>query len=210
MYLAFLIIQSAIGNRQSAIGNRKSEINMPKPLTTDYPSYFGIYVNQVPEDDLEQAFRNQGKILPIFFSSITEEKSLHAYAKGKWTLREMLQHIIDAERIFNYRALCISRKEPVSLPSFDENIYAANSNANTRSWLRLIDEFFHLRISTEDLYKSFTEEMLIQKGMANNKPVNVVSIGFITIGHLYHHKKVIEERYLPDLTVPIDHGKNSF
>ena len=174
---------------------------MPKPIITDYPPHFAGYVNQVPEDDLEQAFGNQGKMLPVFFSSITEEKSLHTYAEGKWTLREMLQHIIDTERIFNYRALCISRKESVSLPSFDENIYAANSNANRRSWQSLTDEFFHVRISTEDLYKSFTGEMLIQKGMANNKSVNVVSIGFITIGHVYHHKKVIEERYGMTATV---------
>ena len=169
---------------------------MPKPIIKDYPAYFSVYINQVPEDDLDQSFCNQGKILPAFFSSITEEKSLHTYAEGKWTLREMLQHLIDAERIFNYRALCISRKESVSLPSFDENIYAANSNAIRRSWQSLLDEFFHVRISTEDLYKSFTKEMLIQKGMANNKTINVVSIGFITIGHVYHHKKVIEKRYL--------------
>jgi hypothetical protein len=169
---------------------------MSKPSITDYPQYFGRYINQVPEDDLEQAFSNQSNILPAFLSSITEEKSLHTYAEGKWTLREMLQHIIDTERIFNYRALCISRKEIVSLPSFDENLYAANSNANIRSWQSLIDEFFHVRITTEDLYKSFTEEMLEQKGTANNKSINVVSIGFIAIGHVYHHKQVIEERYL--------------
>ena len=169
---------------------------MSKPSITDYPQYFGRYINQVPEDDLEQAFSNQSNILPAFLSSITEEKSLHTYAEGKWTLREMLQHIIDTERIFDYRALCISRKEIVSLPSFDENLYAANSNANIRSWQSLIDEFFHVRITTEDLYKSFTEEMLEQKGTANNKSINVVSIGFIAIGHVYHHKQVIEERYL--------------
>ncbi len=169
---------------------------MSKPIITDYPANFAGYINQVPEDDLEQAFFNQREILPVFFLSITEEKSLFTYAEGKWTLREMLQHIIDAERIFNYRALCISRKESVSLPSFDENIYAANSHANKRSWQSLVDEFFHVRISSEDLYKSFTDEMLVQKGMANNNPINVLSFGFITIGHIYHHKTVIEERYL--------------
>ncbi len=142
---------------------------MSKPSRTDYPEYFGRYINRVPEDDLQQAFSNQGKILPAFLSSITEEKSLHTYAEGKWTLKEMLQHIIDTERIFNYRALCISRKETVSLPSFDENLYAANSNANKRSWQSLLEEFFHVRITTEDLYKSLTEEMLEQKGMDNNR-----------------------------------------
>ncbi|MBA2562833.1 MAG: DinB family protein [Chitinophagaceae bacterium] len=175
---------------------------MSKPIITDYPANFAGYINQVPEDDLEQAFFNQREILPVFFLSITEEKSLFTYAEGKWTLREMLQHIIDAERIFNYRALCISRKESVSLPSFDENIYAANSHANKRSWQSLVDEFFHVRISSEDLYKSFTDEMLVQKGMANYKPINVVSIGFITVGHIYHHKKIIEQRYF-GLTVPV-------
>ena len=169
---------------------------MPKPSTESYPAYFQKYVTLVPEDELITAFANQQHILKQFLSSITEEKSSYAYAAGKWTLKELLQHMIDTERIFNYRALCFSRKESVSLPGFEENDYAANSNANARSWQDLVEEFIAVRTSTELLYKSFSSDMLEISGSSNNNRATVNSLGFITLGHFYHHKKVIEERYL--------------
>ena len=168
---------------------------MPRPNINDYAIPFDRYISKVPEDDLEMAIKNQSLIIPGFLNSISEEKSLYAYAQGKWSIREVLQHLIDAERIFNYRALCIARKETVSLPGFDENTYAANSNGNARKWQSLVDEFTHVRSSTEDLYFSFTEEMLWQKGLSNNNIATPLSFGFVTIGHFYHHKKIIEERY---------------
>ena len=86
---------------------------MPKPNTADYPEYFGRYINQVLENDLTDAFKNQSLAIPGFLRSVSEQKSMHAYAEGKWTIKELLQHVIDAERIFNYRALCIARKETI-------------------------------------------------------------------------------------------------
>jgi hypothetical protein len=169
---------------------------MARPNVNDYPEYFASYIKQVPDEDLKSALKNQSLILPGFLSSITEEKSTYAYAEGKWSIKELLQHLIDAERIFNYRALCIARKETISLPGFDENTYAANSNGKTRKWQSLVDEFIHVRKSTEDLYLSFTEEMLAQKGLSNNNMITPLSLGFITVGHFYHHKRIIEERYL--------------
>jgi hypothetical protein len=169
---------------------------MPKPSPTTYPEYFKRYVDQVPEEDLSTAFSNQLSVINKLLNSITEEKSMYAYDTGKWTLKELLQHMIDTERIFNYRALCIARKESVSLPGFDENAYAANSNANNRTWEDMVDEFLTVRRSTEFLYKSFTDEVLDHSGLSNNKPTTVLSLGFTTLGHFYHHKKVMEERYL--------------
>ncbi|MEP7237396.1 MAG: DinB family protein [Ferruginibacter sp.] len=169
---------------------------MPKPSPTTYPAYFKNYVDQVPEEDLATAFGNQTAAITSLLNSITEERSMHSYADGKWTLKELLQHMTDAERIFNYRALCIARNETVSLPGFDENTYAAHSNANSRSWQHLADEFLAVRKSTEFLYESFTDDMLNTSGISNNNPLTVVSLGFTTIGHFYHHKKIIEERYL--------------
>src|SRR4051812_3235390 len=169
---------------------------MSKPATSDYPEYFGQYINQVEEDDLGTAFRNQFPKIENFLRSVDEEKAGYAYAPGKWTLKELLQHIIDTERIFNYRSLCFARKEAASLPPFDENIYADNSNANARSWKSLSNEFINVRRSTEDLFKSFTEEMLQQVGTASNKSISVLSLGFITVGHITHHIKVINEKYL--------------
>src|SRR3984885_15559899 len=114
---------------------------MPKPAATDYPEFFNRYIAQVQEDDLTEAFINQSIALPQFLRSISEQTSMHTYAEGKWTIKEMLQHITDAERIFSYRALCIARKEESSLLSFDENAYAENSYANAREWQDIVDEF---------------------------------------------------------------------
>lgn len=169
---------------------------MSKPLLTSYPPYFQKYVDQVAEEDLQTAFKNQSLELKPFLSKIDEAKSTYAYAEGKWTLKEVLQHIIDAERIFNYRALCIARKEKNSLPGFDENEYAANSNGNARKWQDLVDEFLTVRKGTEIMFNSFTDEMLETSGVSNKNPITVKSLGFITLGHYNHHKKIIEERYL--------------
>lgn len=169
---------------------------MAKPAPSSYSSYFKRYVDLVPGDDLLTAFENQLPVIMQFLSSITEEKSMYAYDTGKWTLKELLQHIIDTERIFNYRALCFARKETASLPGFDENGYAANSNANSRKWQDLVDEFLAVRKGTGWMYKSFTDEMLDFPGVSNNNPATARSFGFVTLGHFYHHKKVMEERYL--------------
>ena len=169
---------------------------MAKPSPSSYPAYFKRYVDQVPEDDLASAFQAQLSDARKFLATISEEKSMHAYAPGKWTLKEVLQHIIDAERVFNYRSLCFARGETSSLPGFDENLYAENCNANVRSWQSLVDEFFAVRSSTELMYASFTEEMLDRPGIANNNPSTARSFGFVTVGHFNHHKKVVEERYM--------------
>lgn len=169
---------------------------MPKPFQGSYPAYFQNYISQVKEDDLEEAFKNQQEIIRDFFDAIPEEKTNTGYAAGKWSLKELLQHIIDTERIFNFRALSFARKEQASLPGFEENDYAANSNANARSWKSLCEELKVVRKSTEMLYDSFSEEALNTSGMANNNPTSVLAMGFINVGHLNHHKRIIEERYL--------------
>lgn len=169
---------------------------MPKPSPSDYPVYFQQYIDQVPETDLITAMTIQTRELESFLSTIPEEKSLFAYEAGKWSIKELLQHIIDTERIFCYRALCIARGEKVNLPGFDENEYAANSHANERKWDDLVKEFAAVRYATELLFKSFTNEALDSIGSSNNKSISVSSIGFIITGHYYHHKKILLERYL--------------
>lgn len=168
---------------------------MSKPSPEKYPAYVQEYINQVPEDNLDPAFKNQAAIIEQFLTGITEEKSMYSYAPGKWTIKEMLLHITDAERIFSYRALCFARKEKTSLPGFEEDEYAANSNANERSWKSIVEEFFAVRKATELLFNSFSEATMQIVGNANNKPTSVASIGFIALGHFYHHKKILEERY---------------
>ena len=171
-------------------------MQIQKPLAADYPDFFATYINKVLENDLQEAFKNQSPIILDFLQSFNEEKSSYAYAPGKWTLKELLQHTIDAERVFQYRAMCIARGETASLPSFDENLYAQNSQANVRSWKNLSDEFITVRKSTEDLFHNFTGPMFKQKGIANGKSMTVASLGFITVGHVTHHIKVAQQKYL--------------
>jgi len=167
-----------------------------KPSTTTYPAYFQRYINQVKEDDLTLAFKNQMPAAEIFFQSISEELSKRKYAEDKWTIKEVLQHIIDAERVFSYRAMCFARKEQTMLPSFDENSYAINSNANDRTWNEMIEEFTATRKATEYLFNSFTDDALNTVGKASDYTISVAALGFITVGHVEHHIRIIQERYI--------------
>lgn len=169
---------------------------MSKTALGPHPTYFDRYISLVAEDDLQTAFKNQLPVITDLLNSISEEKSMYAYAPGKWTIKELLQHMTDTERIFAYRSLCFARKEAQSLPGFDEDLYAASSNANSRSWASLVSEFLMVRQSTEVLFGSFTEAALLHTGTANNNPATAISMGFTAIGHVYHHKKIMEERYL--------------
>lgn len=169
---------------------------MTKPPPATYPEYFQRYIDQVKEDNLQAAFKNQMPAAEAFLQTIDEELSKRKYAEGKWTLKELLQHIIDAERVFTYRAMCFARKEDGILPSFDENNYAANSNANNRLWKDLIAEFAALREATEFLFESFPEDALNTVGKASNYTVSVAAIGFITVGHVNHHLRIMQERYI--------------
>jgi uncharacterized damage-inducible protein DinB len=131
-----------------------------------------------------------------FFNSITEEQSTYKYAEGKWSIKEVLQHVIDAERIFAYRSLTFARKDNNTLPSFDEKNYAANSNGNTRAWHELVEEFKALRKSTELLFNSFTKENLNAIGKASDYTITVLALGYIIVGHVAHHINIIRERYI--------------
>lgn len=169
---------------------------MPKPSPTTYPEYFHRYISQVEEDDLKTAFKNQSAPAEAYLQTITEEQSLRRYAEGKWSIKEVLQHIIDAERVFTYRAMCFARGEQNILPSFDENIYADNSHADARSWKELITEFAATRKSSEYLFNSFTNDMMNKIGKASNYSISVAALGFVTVGHVTHHLRIIQERYL--------------
>jgi len=162
---------------------------------TEYVSYFDRYTTLVPEKTLQQALKNQDPVLKEYLAKVTEDKSNYAYAPGKWTLKEMLQHMIDTERIFTYRALAIARKDPANLPGFDENLYAENSDTNRRTWELLSQEMLAVRSSTKFLFDSFSPEMMEATGTFNGNEGKVNTLGFVIPGHIYHHLMVAEERY---------------
>ena len=138
---------------------------MAKPDLIQTPAYFLKYINLVPQDNIMEAFKNQASHFVTFLQSIPAHKYLHRYQPEKWSLQELILHIIDTERIFAYRALCIARKEPNSLLGFDENVYAANSKADNRNWENLINEFSVVRSSTEFLFQINFSTIKILKQM---------------------------------------------
>ncbi|HLZ17801.1 MAG TPA: DinB family protein [Cyclobacteriaceae bacterium] len=160
------------------------------------PPFYKNYVKQIDEPDILQALRISGHRMLELVHSIPDSKADLAYAPGKWTIRELLCHIIDAERIFCYRALRFARNDKTPLPGFEENDYAPQANASARSLQKIASEITHLRASTIDLFESFTPEMLTRKGTANKNEIAVVTIGFVIPGHETHHRKILQERYL--------------
>lgn len=160
------------------------------------PPFYKGYVKLVEQPDVIQALRISGYRTLELIHSIPEAKSDFRYAPGKWSVREVLCHMLDGERIFSYRALRFARNDSTALAGFDENAYAPHLNAESRSLSQIGDEMQHLRTCTIDLFKSFSEEMLTRKGTANNNEFTVGAIGIIIAGHETHHGKVIRERYL--------------
>jgi hypothetical protein len=124
------------------------------------------------------------------------EKHSFAYAVGKWTLKELIQHIIDTERIFCYRALCFSRNDKTSLPGFDQDLFIEAGNANERSYEALLDETAAVRTATISLFKSFSDEALERVGVGSGNSMSVRAAGLIISGHQNHHVQIAEERYL--------------
>lgn len=164
------------------------------------PEFFDRYINRVADIELLDALSAFDR-----FETIVPAETLTAlgdsiYAPGKWTMKDIVQHMIDTERIMSYRALRFARNDQTTLPGFDEDLFSTSAHAATRSLEDLLDEFAVVRQATIALFKSFDEEMLLRTGICFNKRVSVLAIGFILVGHPIHHGHVIQERYLPLLS----------
>lgn len=162
----------------------------------EYATFYAGYIQALENVELIEELEICVHEFIKFVQNIPMDKFDYRYAEGKWTIKDIIQHLIDAERIFSYRALRISRNDKTPLPGFDENFYVDNTNANDRSIQDLLTELAVVRQSTLSLYKSFTQEQLARIGTASDKEVSVRAIGFIIIGHQKHHQKIFEERYL--------------
>jgi hypothetical protein len=168
---------------------------IPKSETIHGEFYQG-YIDLIKEEDFREAIQKNTKQFRKFLEKIPRKKYDFAYAEGKWTIREVLQHIIDAERVFAYRALTFSRKDASLLAGFDENSWAVNAGGAGRRWKDLLEEFGMVRAATEYFYDSLSDEQLRFTGSANGRPWNAFSIGYVIPGHVAHHMKIIQERYL--------------
>lgn len=162
----------------------------------EYAAFYGPYIQTLDNADLLEELEISIHDFIRFVQEVPLGKHDYRYAAGKWTLKQIIQHLIDAERIFSYRALRIGRNDKTPLPGFEENDYAAVADADARNLQSLLTEFATVRQSTLLLFKSFTDEERKRMGVASAKDVSVRAIGFIIIGHLKHHQKVFAERYL--------------
>jgi len=169
---------------------------MARPDLNRVPDFYHNYINQVKEDNIRDALEKNAKSFSGLLKEVPNKKRDYRYEPDKWTIKEVLQHVIDAERVFAYRALCFARKDATPLPSFDENSYADNSKASERKWKELVKEFKTVRESTIQLFDSFDEEQLETTGIASGKSNYVLALGFIIAGHTEHHATILKERYL--------------
>ena len=163
---------------------------------TEYLSFYKPYIDKAGELELIKALEYGMNNTFSFFNTIDEAKLGYRYQPNKWTIREIIQHLMDAERVFIYRALRFARNDKTNLPGFDENNYVDECNGNNRSITDLLNEYVALRKNTIALFKSFNKEMLMRSGFANNAEMSVRAIGFVIVGHEKHHVEVIKERYL--------------
>lgn len=169
---------------------------MTRPDLSTVPDFYKRYVQHVKDFDLLEALKISSKETVDLIRSLPEEKGEHRYAPGKWSIKELLCHTMDTERIMSYRALRFARNDKTPLHGFEENDYAPEANASSRTLDRIADEMVKLRVSTVDLFASFTPEMLTRKGLANNVEFSVLNLGYIISGHESHHRSVLKERYL--------------
>jgi len=166
---------------------------MNRPQPNEYPIWGETYISKVDREIFE-ILNDQVESLPALFRR-NADKADYAYAEGKWTLKEMLGHIIDTERVFAYRITCFARNEQQHLPGFEEDDYVKNARFAERDLEDLIEEFTALRKANLFLFKSLNEEELERKGIASGREINVKSILFITGGHIMHHVSILKERY---------------
>tara|TARA_B100000780_G_scaffold159860_1_gene111723 strand:+ start:717 stop:1226 length:510 start_codon:yes stop_codon:yes gene_type:complete len=164
----------------------------------EYSPYFDQYIQLIPVQNssiIECLERSQIDFDTIL-RNISIDKQDYAYANDKWTLKELIQHIIDTERIFCYRALCFARNDKSSLPGFDHDLFVVNGNANQLNYFDLLDEMSTLRKSTIQLFTSFSDEVLLRSGIASENEISVRALGYLFSGHQMHHLNIVRERYI--------------
>ena len=168
---------------------------MKRPIAGEAPEYFFKYINLTEGGSIAEIIKNHSEKLNHFFNSIPVEKAGYAYVTGKWNVKQVLQHLIDTERVFVYRALCFARIQTAPLPGMDENAFAENAKLDGRSLEQIKEELLVLRKSTDLFLLSLSENDLEKKGKASDYEITVNALAYIILGHLIHHKKILEERY---------------
>jgi uncharacterized damage-inducible protein DinB len=173
-----------------------SPFTITRPDSSEYREWAAAEIEPIPYNDLISGLQASCEASVNAIRDIPEEKLLYRYAPGKWTIKEMWQHIIDTERVLAYRALRYARRDETILSGFDQNQYASVSGANERRWADIIGEYEAVRQATIQLFKSFREDMALYRGQAGRSAMTVRSVGYLIIGHELHHVGFIREHYL--------------
>jgi hypothetical protein len=170
-----------------------------RPVPGDYLEYFGRYIEKVPDGDLLTTLASQaGETRALLSSPLAEERADFRYAPGKWSLKEVVGHMADTERVMAYRALAFARGEQSPLPSFDEKSYTEEGRFGTRPLKQLVDDFAAARASTLSLFRGFAPEFWLRSGTASGARITVLALGFIVAGHVVHHRQGLLQNYLTD------------
>jgi hypothetical protein len=167
-----------------------------RPVAGDTAPYYFTYIDQVEGDDCLAAMTGQLDEAVGFFAGISEKTSRHRYAPDKWSIRQTLSHLNDAERIFTMRALWFARGLDAPLPSFDQNVAIAGAAADERPWVTHVEEFRNVRKASIDFFRSLQQDAWTRQGVASGYPFTVLALGFMVPGHVTHHIRILRERYL--------------
>jgi uncharacterized damage-inducible protein DinB len=167
-----------------------------RPAASEYAPYYEKYTSLVPAGDIVDTLNSQLESTLSTLRAITEEQGDSRYAEGKWSIKELLGHIIDAERIFSYRALCFARGDRTPLNGFEQDDYVAGGNFSERSISDLIEEFEHVRRANLSLFRHLNTEAWMRSGEASDNQVSVRALAHIIAGHETHHMRILRERYL--------------
>lgn len=169
---------------------------MNRPEKSEYAEYYDRYISLVEENDIVAVLEKQLAELQELFGKISEEKSHYAYGEDKWTIKEVIGHLIDGERIFGYRALRISRNDKTPIEGFEQDGYIENSNFNSTKLSDLAEEMLLTRRAHLIFFKNLSDEAWARTGTASDNPVSVRALAYIMAGHIQHHLNILNERYL--------------
>lgn len=167
-----------------------------RPEPNEAAAYYYGYINRIASDDIVSVLKTQLEDTLAFLSGISEDKSLDRYAPDKWSMRQLVSHVNDTERVFLFRALWFARGFPDSLPSYDQNVAVEAADADSVSWANHMDEFRSIRLSTHSFFQNLPEAACLRSGVASDNPFTVRALAYIIAGHVAHHTAILKERYL--------------
>jgi hypothetical protein len=173
---------------------------MRRPERSEFADYYSTYVDKVPDGDIRQILETQAVDVPALLEAIPAAQADYRYAADKWSMREVLAHLNDCERLFVFRAFWFARGFSGPLPSFDQNVAMSTAAAGQRSWAHHIDEFRAVRASTLALFRTLPVDAWDRRGVASDNPVTVRALAYITAGHVSHHISLLSERYLSQVS----------